>query len=140
VGNGDSGAGDQADGLVGIDAFASDIGIGDAGQPGDLGRDRHAGVLEPLPGLADLDDHAACIEGNPLDRQVDDRVISIEADGLDIDDRGRTHLPLRLRDGIGPGRGQCPQQPVVGVCVEQGSCMLECGCFIAHGQQSLPWL
>jgi hypothetical protein len=102
MGNGDSGAGDEAHGLVGVDPFASDIGIGDAREPGDLGRDRHARVFEPLARLADLDDHAACIKGDALDRKIDNRMIRVEANGFDIDDGGSAHMPLRFLNRIGP--------------------------------------
>ncbi|MEG8048150.1 hypothetical protein QP175_19410 [Sphingomonas aerolata] len=100
MGNGDGGAGDQADSFVCIDAFAADIGIRDTGQPGNLRRDRLARILEPLPDLTDPHDHATGIESDALNGQIDDRVVQVETDRLDIDHHSGADQSLRFNDGI----------------------------------------
>lgn len=101
VGDGDGRTGDQLAGLVTVDPGASDVGIGDAGQSGDLSRNGVARVFKPLPGLADLHDDAPRIEGDALDRQIDDRVVRIEANRLDIDHRGSADRSLGWGTVIG---------------------------------------
>ena len=81
-----------------IDMLSGDVGVGDAGDLRDHGRDRHAGVAQRLPGIDDADDAAGRIDLDRHYRDVDNLVApGIGAGGLGVDDARRAERPFSAR-------------------------------------------
>ncbi len=87
VGNDEIGRLDERTHRRHVDHLAEDHGVGDAGQPCNVGRDRNARLLQPAIDAGDIADLAVFIEGEADQTDFDDLVLSrIEAGGLGVED------------------------------------------------------
>ena len=103
-------AGDELGRGRGVDGLTLEVGVCEAGDPRDLGRERPARVLAPGSGLAAQDVRDAAVDGirEGEHRELDDLVAAlVEAGRLAVDEepapartRGRGVRLVRERDGL----------------------------------------
>ena len=132
MGDHQAGVGGQSgDGII-VERLPTDVVIGDTGEPADLFRNGHSGILEPGIAVADAVEDALGREVEGQDGKLDDLVArGIEAGRLDVDDQAET-LGGGIVIGVALDDRHAPEDAVIAALLQTQGQVFEI-VVIGHG-------